>query len=152
MLHNGQLNLYTIGFTGKSAEKFFGLLTAHNIRKVIDVRLNNTNQLAAYSKRNDLKFFLRTIGGIEYEHALQFAPEQEHFKAYKAKKIPWETYAEYYRGLLDKRFQQEKLQPDAFADSCLLCSEDKPHHCHRRLVAEYITNRSERQINVVHLI
>lgn len=106
------MDLYTIGFTNKSAEQFFQLLTANRVRKVIDVRLNNTNQLAAYSKKDDLKYFLRSIARIDYEHALQFAPEPKQFKAYKTKQMPWEAYAEYYRELLDRRFQKDGLRPD----------------------------------------
>jgi len=34
--------------------------------------------------------------------------------------------------------QYKKLKSDWGAEGCLLCSEDKPHHCHRRLVAEYL--------------
>ena len=32
----------------------------------------------------------------------------------------------------------ETLDRELLDGGCLLCSEAKPHHCHRRLVAEYL--------------
>jgi len=37
------------------------------------------------------------------------------------------------------QFPEAELTPASFERSCLLCSEHKPHHCHRRLVAEYLS-------------
>ena len=53
------MTLFTIGFTRKNAEKFFGLLSSSRVRRVVDVRLNNVSQLAGFAKRDDLKFFLQ---------------------------------------------------------------------------------------------
>lgn len=52
-------NLYTIGYTGKTAEKFFCLLQKTTANKVIDIRLNNSSQLSGFSKKSDLPFFFR---------------------------------------------------------------------------------------------
>ncbi len=52
------MNIYTIGFTKKSAKEFFEILKKNEIEQVIDIRLNNTSQLSGFAKKNDLKYFL----------------------------------------------------------------------------------------------
>jgi uncharacterized protein (DUF488 family) len=40
-----------------------------------------------------------------------------------------------------KREIEKRIDPEIMAGGCLLCSEDKPHQCHRRLVAEYLQGK-----------
>ncbi len=138
---NQEINLFTIGFTQKSAEKFFNTLIEAGVRRVIDTRLNNVSQLAGFAKRKDLEYFLQKIGQIEYSHQLDLAPTAELLATYKKKKGSWETYAENFLQLMRDRQIEDKISPDSLADGCLLCSEAKPHHCHRRLVAEYLSEK-----------
>jgi uncharacterized protein (DUF488 family) len=142
--------LYTIGFTGKSAEQFFDLLMTHNVSRVLDVRLNNTNQLAGYSKRDDLRFFLSRVASIDYMHLPQFAPSDELLKAYRRHDVDWEAYERTYLALLDERNALASLDPAVFEKGCLLCSEASPEHCHRRLLAEYISTNLP-DVRIVHL-
>ena len=144
------MNLYTIGFTKKSAEQFFTALTAAGIKRLIDVRLNNTSQLAGFSKRDDLRYFLQTIGAIDYLHLPELAPTQALLDAYKKNKGDWSIYESEFRNLLDERAIESSLQRDVFENACLLCSEEKPLHCHRRLVAEYLQEKWG-GIDIVHL-
>ena len=53
------MDIFTIGFTQKSAEKFFKFLKTSQVKTLIDVRLNNVSQLAGFTKRDDLKYFLK---------------------------------------------------------------------------------------------
>ncbi len=145
------MNVYTIGFTGKSAEKFFSLLRGEEIRRMIDVRLNNKSQLAGFSKMADLKFFLQELCAMEYVHIPSLAPTDELLKAYKKKHIPWEEYERKFLDLMDMRSIDEKIEPSLFQNGCLLCSEHKPHHCHRRLVVEYLNDRWGSSLKVKHL-
>lgn len=71
------IKLHTIGFTRKSAEEFFGLLCRADVRKVIDIRLNNTSQLAGFAKRDDLRYFLKTICDIDYLHQVELKPKRK---------------------------------------------------------------------------
>jgi uncharacterized protein (DUF488 family) len=71
------IKLYTIGFTGKSAEKFFTLLRNSQVKKIVDTRINNKSQLSGFAKGQDLEFFAREIGDISYEHIIDFAPTKE---------------------------------------------------------------------------
>jgi uncharacterized protein (DUF488 family) len=135
------VTVYTIGFTKKSAERFFGLLRRSSTRSVVDVRLNNVSQLAGFAKRSDLEFFLREICDIGYVHLPLLAPTQEMLDEYKKGGGDWGLYERRFLDLMERRSIEDEVSRDLVEDGCLLCSEDKPHQCHRRLVAEYLRDR-----------
>ena len=134
------MKLFTIGFTKKSAEKFFGLLSASGARRVVDVRLNNVSQLAGFAKRDDLKYFLRRVCGIDYVHLPDLAPTRDMLADYR-KNRDWDTYERRFLDLMRARRIEDGIPREVIDGGCLLCSEDKPHHCHRRLVAQYLDDR-----------
>jgi len=142
--------LYTIGFTKKSAEKFFNTLINHKVRKVIDTRINNESQLAGFAKNKDLKYFLKRIGDIEYSHEVKFAPTKELLDKYRKKEINWEAYTNEYLALIKNRRIIDNLSVEDIEGCCLLCSEDKPDKCHRRLLAEYLKN-SFPSLEIIHI-
>jgi uncharacterized protein (DUF488 family) len=137
-LHGRGLTLYTIGFGQKSARRFFMLLGEAGVRRVVDIRLNNVSQLAGFTKKDDLAFFLERIGGIEYEHRLELAPTKDILNSYKKKRIDWQEYENRFRRLMTERRPETFLSQDTMDHACLLCSEPRPDRCHRRLVAEYL--------------
>ncbi len=143
--------LFTIGFTRKSAERFFTLLKEAQVRRVLDVRLNNRSQLAGFSKATDLEYFLRAIGGMEYRHLSELAPTQELLDTYKKRRGSWSEYERGFVELLQKRGVDQSLDRSLFDMACLLCTEHEPLHCHRRLVAEYLKDRW-RDVDVRHLL
>jgi uncharacterized protein (DUF488 family) len=133
------MEIYSIGFTQKSASQFFGTLKAHGIERLLDVRLNNTSQLAGFAKASDLPYFLREICAADYEHEPLLAPTQEMLDAFKKQKGSWEIYEEAFLGLMRSRQVEAQLSKDSFLKkTVLLCSEATPEHCHRRLVLEYL--------------
>src|SRR3989338_2453217 len=132
------MKLFTIGFTKKSARRFFDVLQNSGAKRVVDVRLNNISQLAGFAKKDDLAYFLKEICGMEYVHLLELAPTQEILDEYKKQRGDWKTYETRFLALMKQRCIEETLPREAIADGCLLCREDKPHQCHRRLVAEYL--------------
>ncbi len=142
--------LFTIGFTGKAASVFFSSLIQAGVKQVIDIRLHNVSQLAGFAKRDDLRYFLKSIGGIEYVHRPDLAPTQELLDAYKKNKSDWSVYEQLFLALLSERKVERNLTRDFLDHSCLLCSEDKPKFCHRRLVGEYIT-RIMGNFEIIHL-
>ena len=144
------VELFTIGFTRKSAEAFFTSLREAGVRRLVDVRLNNISQLAGFAKKEDLRYFLRAIAGIEYLHLGELAPTQEMLDIYKKSKGSWEDYAARFNDLIAQRQIETTLRRDVMDGACLLCSEDTPLHCHRRLVAEYL-ERSWGQVTTKHL-
>ncbi len=144
------IRLFTIGFTRKSAAKFFEGLKKAGVRKLIDTRLNNTSQLSGFAKQDDLKYFLDQICGIEYSHDLSLAPTKDILDGYKKKKISWQEYSQKYLEILRTRQVESTTNPEDLRDACFLCSEDKPHFCHRRLAAEYFQSHFN-NIEIIHL-
>jgi len=149
-LDKPETTLYTIGFAKKTAEEFFDAIKHNKIKKLIDVRLNNTSQLAGFAKKQDLEYFLEEICNIKYLHKPDFAPTKEILDSYKKNRIPWSDYEKQYLDLLSKRCKPQKIIPEEFNMSCFLCSEPKPNHCHRRLLVEYIKN-SHKNVIIKHL-
>ena len=135
------MRICTIGFTHKNAEEFFTRLKQAGVRRVVDVRLNNVSQLAGFSKRDDLKYFLKSILGLEYMHLPLLAPTQDMLDAVKKKQDDWAGYEQKFLRLIRERRIETELPRDVIDEGCLLCSEDKPHQCHRRLIAEYLRDQ-----------
>lgn len=146
------MQVSTIGFTNKSAEQFFALLRKAGVRTLLDVRLNNTSQLAGFSKKEDLRFFLNELLDARYVELGDLAPEKDMLKRYQAKELTWDSYANAYLELLSKRNVESNLDLALFERACLLCSEHMPHHCHRRLAAEYLNTHWGNKLNITHLL
>jgi uncharacterized protein (DUF488 family) len=144
------IRLFTIGFTKTSAAHFFGRLEGAGVHRVVDTRLNNTSQLSGFAKQPDLEYFLKKVSGITYEHQLAFAPTKDILEDYKKKRIDWPDYENKYLALIQKRAVESFVDPEAINGACFLCSEDKPHYCHRRLLVEYL-QANFNNIEIVHL-
>ena len=136
------MEIYTTGYTKKTAGEFFESLRRHGIKRLIDVRLNNISQLAAFSKRDDLAYFLGEICGSEYIHEPLLAPTQDMLDAYKKQNGSWDEYAQRFLALMAQRKIEDRLDRHMFdVPTVLLCSEHEADHCHRRLVAEYLESK-----------
>ena len=135
------MKLFTIGFTKKSAEVFFGRIASAGVQRLVDVRLNNVSQLAGFAKKDDLRYFLKAICNIGYEHLPELAPTQEMLDAYKKQKGDWEVYERQFLELIRTRRIEDSAGRLLLDGDCLLCSEETPEHCHRRLVAEYLRDK-----------
>ena len=145
------IKIYTIGFTQLSAQKFFGKLIEAGVRKVVDARLNNRSQLAGFTKKDDLKYFLWAIANIDYVHMSILAPSEKILAEYKNKRSDWNTYERQFLSLMEERKIEKVVSPEELDQTCLLCSEHLPEHCHRRLVAEYLKNKW-RDVEIEHLV
>jgi len=145
------VEIYSIGFTKKSASQFFGALKTSGIERLLDVRLNNTSQLAGFAKQSDLPFFLREICGANYEHEPLLAPTKEILDTFKKRKGSWDVYTEAYLSLLRIRKVESALSREDFLGrTVLLCSEATPEHCHRRLALEYLKEHWG-DVRIIHL-
>ena len=144
------MKLFTIGFTKKSAEQFFTALSKAAVKRLVDVRLNNVSQLAGFSKKDDLQYFLRVICDIDYIHLPCLAPTQAMLDEYKKVSHDWLSYEAKFTALIAERHIEDHLDHKLLDQACLLCSEDKPDYCHRRIVAEYLRDRWDR-IEIIHL-
>ena len=145
------MNIYTIGFTKKTAEKFFQLLVKNGIKKIIDIRLNNKSQLAGFAKGADLKYFLK-LHGIEYAHYIMLAPTDELRKMYndKKNKMSFSDYTVRFNRILEQRGAIPQLQREDLDKTCFLCSEDKPDECHRSVVVNGVKGENS-DIQIIHL-
>ena len=147
------MEVYTTGFTKKTAEQFFASIRLVGIRRLLDVRLNNVSQLAGFSKRDDLAYFLRTICDVEYVHEPLLAPTQELLDQYRKGGVGWDAYERRFLTLMAERRVEEHVSPDFFATpTVLLCSEATAERCHRRLVLEYLQRAwGGDTLRIVHL-
>lgn len=145
------MHIYTIGFTQKSAERFFGVLAQYDIGRLIDIRLHPDGQLAGFTRQRDLPYFLRELIGCEYYHFDFLAPSEEILKDYRKDK-DWGKFEQRYRRLMEERSAVQHLSPSFFAERpcCFLCSEHLPDKCHRRLLAERLASEWP-DVRVVHL-
>ncbi|MFE3586535.1 DUF488 family protein [Streptomyces niveus] len=144
------MKLYTIGFTKKSAEKFFGLLREAGVTALADVRLNNVSQLSGFAKRDDLRYFLGELCGAQYAHRTELAPTKEMLDAYKKRDVGWAVYEEQFLELMKTRRIEDAIRRESLDNAVLLCSEDNARHCHRRLVAEYLARQWD-DVTIEHL-
>jgi len=146
------MKVFTIGFTEKKAERFFSLIKSSGAKRVIDVRLNNVSQLSGFTKKDDLKYFLKEICGIDYVHIQELTPTKEILVPYQKKQISWQQYEDKFLNLMTIRNIEKYLKKETIDDGCLLCSEHLPHLCHRRLVCDYLQSHwSESELCVNHL-
>ncbi len=142
---------FTIGFTQTTAEGFFNRLIDAGVKKVIDVRLSNSSQLAGFAKSADLAYFLGRIGGIDYVHEPLLAPTEPLMKSFKKEKGDWGVFQRQFLSLMAERKIEQRLKPKLFEGACLLCSEPTAHDCHRRLVCEYLNEKWDGALSVRHL-
>ena len=153
------MGVLTIGFKGRSAEDFFTTLKHAVVQKITDVRRKNRSQLAGYTKRPDLIFFLKECFSIANEHVPDFGPSEQLIKEYQnrlGKKKKDDVACNYYL----VKYQNEVLsQPTIdrfkqtnkeFTTMCLLCSEKTADRCHRLLLTEYFTEHIP-NIKVEHI-
>jgi uncharacterized protein (DUF488 family) len=145
-----EVKIFTIGFTKKNAEEFFSRLTKAGVKTLIDIRLNNRSQLAGFAKEQDLRYFLKAIADIDYIYRPEWAPTQEVLDSYKKHKNSWQVYEASFNKLIADRKIERFADARTLDRACLLCSEDTPEHCHRRLVAEYLQGKIE-GLEICHL-
>ena len=146
------ISVFSLGFPKKTAEQFFALLRNNQVKTVLDVRLNNVSQLAGFTKRDDLPFFLRELCDADYVHVPDWAPTTALLKPYKQGDISWQAYEDGFLNLMSQRHIEKNLPPALLQNACLLCSEHLPHQCHRRLVIEYLNQHSQLGLTVKHLV
>jgi len=144
--------ILTIGFTKKTAQEFFELLMVNNVEMILDIRLNNTSQLAIFAKYPDIEYFLKVICNIAYIHDTRFSPTIETLKRYKKKEITWDEYIREFNQTMKKRNIIEYIKTNYSIDKkiCLLCSEEESKHCHRSLVANMFS-QTFNELKITHI-
>jgi len=138
------MRLYNIGYAHKSAKQFFEEIKEHKIEIVVDIRLGNTSQLAGFTKKDDLAYFLDEICGCDYEHRPDLAPTKDLIDGYKSKTVTREEFGRRYceiirdrdsgvLGFADKYRGYERI--------CLLCSGADITSCHQQLLSSMLAEQ-----------
>ncbi|AOX04808.1 hypothetical protein BJP05_00390 [Corynebacterium sp. NML98-0116] len=143
------MRIYTLGFSHKSAEEFFDILRESGVRRVVDIRRSNTNQLAGFTKKDDLRYFLRVILDMPYTHELALAPSADLMHAYRHDEVGFDEFSKQLREEYDAG-EVSSLDRSLFDDAVLLCSEADPSTCHRLVAAEYLAEVWD-DVEIVHL-
>ena len=141
--------IYTIGFTKHTSEQFFEKLKSARVKRIIDIRINKTSQLADFAKGSDLPYLLKATGGIGYLSHSELAPSKELLKSYRSKEITWEEFEKNYNNQIKDSKAIFGLNKSDFDGACLLCSEDTAEKCHRRLLAEELAKIWD--LEIIHL-
>lgn len=148
---NNEIKIFTIGFTGSSAENFFGRLKNAGVKKVIDTRLWASSQLAGFAKKKDLPYFVKELADADYEYREDLAPSKDILKAFKDNRITWGDYEVQYIDLINHRNIANILKPDEVHNACFLCACKTEHNCHRRLLSEYLQREWQTPVKIIHL-
>jgi uncharacterized protein (DUF488 family) len=145
------MKIFTIGFTKKTAQQFFELLSKKGVECVVDIRLRPDGQLAGFTKKEDLRYFLKELIACDYRHWPQLAPTDEILKGYRSDH-DWPKYERCFEALMEQRGIPATLDKTLFEEKacCLLCSEATPEKCHRRMVAERLA-RTWNNVEIIHL-
>ena len=143
------MRIYTLGFSLKSAVEFFDILRESGVRRVVDIRRSNTNQLAGFTKKDDLRYFLRVILDMPYTHELALAPSADLMHAYRHDEVGFDEFSKQLREEYDAG-EVSSLDRSLFDDAVLLCSEADPSTCHRLVAAEYLAEVWD-DVEIVHL-
>jgi uncharacterized protein (DUF488 family) len=144
---SGRWSIFTIGHSNHSAEKFVGLLKQHGIEVLADVRSQPYSRHAPHFNAKDIEAILwdngirRLFLGFE----LGGRPTAEAF--YDADGRVDYARIERSRSFLDGIKQLESSIRDH--KTALLCSEEDPVGCHRRLLVGHVLG--ERGIVVRHI-
>lgn len=147
------INLFSIGFTQKSAEDFFGLLKDNRIDCLVDVRLNPNGQLSRFAFEKDLPYFLdKLANGCKYVHRVDLAPQNELLKEVRTKGSAMSRDYKLFEIEFNKYLENESKIDDFveqfkdYKNVALLCSEHTTEKCHRRLVSKMLITKFSNDI------
>lgn len=131
--------LYTIGYEGKSIEKYINDLILADVRLLCDVRKNPLSRKFGFSK-NQLSEYLKKFD-IEYIHIPELGIDSDKRK-YLGETISYEQlFRDYTKSTLPRqqkslRYLLELLQKNKRV--AITCFEADPNCCHRSCVANEI--------------
>ena len=127
------------------------MLRNSGAKHLLDIRLNNKSQLAGFTKRDDLSYFLKQLVNMKYHEVPTLAPEESMLKEYR-KTDDWAKYEQEYLELIRQRQVERHIASVLFEEGIvLLCSEAEPVHCHRRIAAEYLAKTRPTDAKITHL-
>jgi len=139
------MQIYTIGHSNHTKEKFLDLLTTAKIEVLTDVRSTPNSRWAAFANRNSLKEILESVR-IQYLYLgdmLGGRPPDSDSYDHQTGKVDYQTIREkdyFQRGIKRilgglKRYRV-----------CIMCAEEDPTSCHRNLLVAESLRRAGVQV------
>ncbi len=142
--------IYTIGHSTRTIEQFIGLLKAHSIQELVDVRTVPKSRHNPQFGSEALADSLRQAG-IRYRH-LGALGGLRHARKDSAN-TGWENAS--FRGFADymatPEFQAGLEELEALAEKqtvAIMCAEAVPWRCHRSLIADALTVRGWQVLHI----
>jgi uncharacterized protein (DUF488 family) len=153
------MKLYTLGHNAHPIEKFLGLLAAHGIRRLVDVRSAPYSRFQPQFNKSRLDGAL-LLQGLEYTfagEALGGRPaDPTCFRVQMAMLAAGDLprSVDYVEVMKREWFRQgigRLLELAAGEATAILCSEEDPAKCHRHhLIARYLKD-AHPQVEVLHI-
>jgi len=150
MADDASSDLLTVGYEGCTIDAVLGTLREARVELLIDVRAVPQSRKPGFSKRQ-LSAALDEIG-IDYVHLQGLGtpkPGRDAARAGDSRRME----VIFREHMTSDRAQAELAQAKELARerrACLLCFERDPMKCHRRLVAEMITDDTRQDISHLH--
>jgi uncharacterized protein (DUF488 family) len=135
--------IWTIGHSTRSIEEFFALLTAHEIRCLVDVRRFPASRRHPHFHADVLRASLAEAG-IDYEHRVALGGRRS--ARPDSTNLGWRTAG--FRGYADhmqtgefQRALEELMAYGTKQKTAVMCAEAVPWRCHRQLIADALVAR-----------
>ena len=97
------MEINTLSAYQTTAKEFFDKVIGWKSDLVLDVRLKNNNQLAGFTKQEDLEYFTHVIAHAAYVHDLEYAPSKTLLDSYLDDGLPYEDYFSQYEKEMEER-------------------------------------------------
>ncbi len=127
--------IFTLGYEGLSIDEFLMKLIQEKVQVLADVRKNPWSMKFGY-KKSTLNSFCKNIG-IEYMNYPSLGISGAHRKNLKSKRDYDALFNHFRRELIKKENELKALMQMAEERRiALMCFEQDPAYCHRRILAE----------------
>ncbi|MBF0119670.1 MAG: DUF488 domain-containing protein [Desulfobacterales bacterium] len=135
------MKLYTIGYGGRSKEELIYLLNEHEIKRIVDVRLRpdkSSMGIWVKAKTSD-----KGIEKLFHDYNISYISLPELGNIF----YEYEDWDKRYKLLLEKSgdllFERLKNIKEPY---CLMCAEKQASGCHRKIIAEHLSQITSYQI------
>lgn len=142
----------TIGYEGKTLERYLNQLLQDSVTLLCDVRRNPLSRKYGFSK-STLKNACENVG-IRYEHLPQLGIDSEDRRNLETQADYDALFADYERKSLPKQTDALEIIRQWVAEGervALTCYEALPCQCHRHCVAEALEGKDGTRLQVAHL-
>jgi uncharacterized protein (DUF488 family) len=144
--------LFTIGYEGKTVEKFTNELINEDVRVLCDIRKNAFSMKYGFSKKQ-LKYIVENTG-IKYFHFPELGIESSRRKNLNSKKDYNTLFKEYEQNTLKNGNSELKELSKILIENkriALMCFESNYQHCHRNFTAKGLSAILKNKYIVKHL-